>query len=175
MQFIPQEKQSVSVPYFEEVSKLEGWQGHGTHKSVKKLQAEVSECINRLGGIVSGFQQGSFLIDNHTRDGFQIHYSMQSPDGRYVPGRLDIAALPVRNRHNDNLKEKALCMALYMLRTALDGMWFMQQLSPGYAALMPWMLADKDKTVSQLWAESPVMNNLLPPGDAEFIEGEIDD
>ena len=76
--------------------------------------------------------------------------------------------------YDDGKKEKALKMALYMLRISLDGMWFMQQLSPGYAPLMPWMIANQEgKTVSQLWAESSVMNNLLPPGESEFVEGEV--
>ena len=60
------------------------------------------------------------------------------------------------------------------LRNALEGMWFMQQLSPGFAPLMPFMIADNQgRTVSQLWAESATMNRLLPPGDSEFIEADI--
>ncbi len=28
-------------------------------------------------------------------------------------------------------------------------------------------------TISQLWSESATMKNLLPPGEEDFIEGEI--
>ncbi len=65
-------------------------------------------------------------------------------------------------------------MALYMLRNALDGNWFLQQLSPGFAPLLPWMLEEKSgKTITQLWSESVSIGNLLPvPGD-EFVEGEF--
>ena len=173
MNFIPEKSEAVRVPYFEEVTQAEGWQGYTTTKSVKTLQAEITEAITRLGGVVSGFQRGTFLVDDRKREGFQIHYSIVAPDGGFVPARLDIAALPVRSTYNDARKDKALRMALYMLRTALSGMWFMQQLSPGFAPLMPWMLASEDKTVSQLWAESPAMQRLLPPGESEFVEGEI--
>lgn len=65
-------------------------------------------------------------------------------------------------------------MALYMLRQGLSGLWFLQQLSPGYAALMPWMLTsgkNGEKTITQLWSESQSFSNLLPPGNAEFVEG----
>jgi hypothetical protein len=174
MNFIPeQSKQAQSVPFYEDATKAEGWQGYSTTKSIERLKSEVTESITRLGGFVSGFQIGTFVIENQNRQGFQIHYSIAAPDGRFVPGRLDIAALPVRDKWNDDKKVKSLRMALYMLRIALDGMWFFQQLSPGYAPLMPFMLAGPDgKTISQLWAESPVMNNLLPPGDADFIEAE---
>ena len=173
--FQPEEKKAQKVPYFEDVSRDEGWQGYHTTKSIKTLQSEIGDAIGRLGGVVSGFQRGTFQIETQSREGFQVHYSIENPNGQLVPGRLDIAALPVRDRHNDQKRDKSLRMALYMLRNALDGMWFMQQLSPGYAALMPWMLADEGKTISQLWSESPVMSRLLPPGDGDFIEAEVEE
>jgi len=33
------------------------------------------------------------------------------------------------------------------------------------------MLVDGEKTVTQLWQESKVMQNLLPPGETDFVEG----
>lgn len=174
MNFIPEQpKTAKDVPFFEQARESDGWQGQATTKSVERLKSEVTESITRLGGFVSGFQQGTFQIESQTRQGFQIHYSLAAPDGRFVPGRLDVAALPVKDKWNNAKKEKSLKMALYMLRGSLDGMWLFQQLSPGYAPLMPFMIANNEgKTISQLWAESPVMNNLLPPGDAEFIDAE---
>ena len=172
LNFTPSENKPQAVPYFEDVTRDAGWQGYTTTKSLDRLQDEVVKAIGRLGGIVSGLQRGTFHIDDRSREGFQVHYAIKAPGGAFVPGRLDIAALPVRKRYGDN-PEKALKMALYMLRTALDGMWFMQQLSPGYAPLMPWMLNSEGKTVSQLWAESPMMSRLLPPGESEFVEGEV--
>ena len=62
-------------------------------------------------------------------------------------------------------------MALFMLREALNGMWLMQKIIPGYAALMPFMIAQEGKTLTQLWSENSVMSNLLPPGE-DFVEGE---
>jgi hypothetical protein len=60
-----------------------------------------------------------------------------------------------------------------MLRNSFDGLWFLQQLSPGFAPLMPFMLADGNMTVSQLWSESSMMSNLLPPGEGDFVEGQV--
>lgn len=175
MNFIPQgQNEAKDVPYYEDAQKEDGWQGHTTTKSVDRLKSEVTEAITRLGGFVSGFQMGTFLIGQRERQGFQIHYSLTAADGRFIPGRLDIAALPVKHRYDTQKKDKSLRMALYMLRIGLDGMWLFQQLSPGYAPLMPFMIANAEgKTVSQLWAESPMMSNLLPPGDADFIEAEV--
>ena len=179
MNFIPeQSKDSKRVPYYEDATKADGWQGQATDKTIKALQSEITQSISRLGGLVTGFQRGMFENEDGKRDGFRIHYAIEAADGRQVPGRIDIAALPIKpdlgpradiNRH----KELSLKMALYMLRVALDGTWFLQQLSPGYAALVPFMLGPGKKTISELWADSSIMNNLLPPGDDEdFIEGE---
>lgn len=171
--FSPEENKAVKAPYYEDAKEKDGWKGQATTKNVGKLQDEISQAINRLGGIVSGFQRGTFQIEQQSREGFQIHYHLKAPNGQLVPGRFDIAALPTRDKWNTTKKDKSLRMALYMVREGLEGMWLMQQLSPGYAALMPFMLADENKTVSQLWSEIPVMNNLLPPGDAEFTEAEV--
>jgi hypothetical protein len=127
----------------------------------------VGDAIGRLGGFVRFFQQGMFQVGSAERAGFQLHYTVE---GR--PARLDIAALPTRSKSN---REKSLKMALYMLRDGLDGMWFFQQLSPGFAPLMPFMIADKEgHTVSQLWAQSSAMSRLLPPPSSDFDEDVID-
>ncbi len=180
MNFIPEtpKNEIQDVPYYDDVTSEGGWQGHSTSKSIETLKAEIIAAIGRLGGLVTGFQRGTFTIVDQMREGFQVLYGIERPDGEFIRGRIDVAALPVRDdykrrRSFDTRREKSLKMALYMLRTALDGSWFLQQLSPGYAPLMPWMLAHGNKTVTQLWQESPVMNALLPPGGSDFIDGEF--
>jgi hypothetical protein len=175
MNFIPEQpKNSFDVPYYEQAREDDGWKGQATTKSLDRLKSEVTQSITRLGGFVSGFQIGTFQIESQDRQGFQIHYSLSDANGRLIPGRLDIAALPVKNKWNATKKDKSLRMALFMLRDALDGMWLFQQLSPGYAPLMPFMIGSQDgKTITQLWAESSTMKNLLPPGDADFIEADV--
>lgn len=184
MDFIPEQPQreAQEVPYFDDVAADGGWQGHSTGKSMETLKAEIVAAIGRLGGLVSSFQRGVFTIGNQKREGFQVHYVVERPDGAMFRGRIDVAALPVeedyrRRRSYDTRREKSLKMALYMLRTGLDGTWFLQQLSPGYAPLMPWMLTNEggDKTITQLWSESALMSNLLPPSDSDFVEGEFEE
>ena len=178
--FIPEQPKGArpDVPYFDDVTSAGGWQGHATDKSIDTLKSEIMEAVGRLGGLVSGFQRGTFIIGDKRREGFRIYYHIERPDSSLVRGRLDVAALPVKEsrriqRSLEARKQKSLKMALYMLRTALEGTWFLQQLSPGYAPLMPWMLADGEKTVTQLWSESSTMSNLLPPGESDFVEGEF--
>jgi hypothetical protein len=174
MDFIPEQpSERQEVPYFEDATSESGWRGQSTTKAIKTLQSEIIEAVSRLGGLVINFQRGSFTGEAFDREGFRVHYVVQAADGRQVPGRIDIAALPVRS-DTPKKREASLKMALYMLREALDGTWLLQQLSPGYSALVPFMLGrGTDKTISQLWSESPIMNQLLPPGEDEgFVEGE---
>jgi hypothetical protein len=179
MNFIPEQPKAAiqDVPYFDDVTAADGWEGHATNKSVDRLKQEVMSALERLGASVRGFQRGIFVVGDKKREGFQIHYTVEQPGGILHRGRLDVAALPVKDEGRlqktlTSRKDKSLKMALYMLREALNGTWFLQQLSPGYAPLMPWMLAKGDRTVTQLWSESVFTDNLLPSGD-DFIDAEI--
>jgi hypothetical protein len=180
MNFIPEQNKDAiqNVPYFDDVTEKDGWQGQATGKSIDVLKNEITDAIRRLGGVVTGFQQGSFITGKQKRDGFQVEYIVKSPDQSMTRGRIDIAALPVKEDYRlqrtlKTRREQSLKMALYMLRVALNGTWFLQQLSPGYAALMPWMLMDGKRTLTQAWSESEAMNLLLPPGGSEFVEGKF--
>jgi hypothetical protein len=175
MNFVPEQpKNEIEVPWFDDVTSEGGWQGHSTNKSTETLKSEVSISLSRLGAIIRSFQQGKFVTGGKERDGYRISYFIEKPNGVMVEGRLDIAALPVKLEHSlrrslKTRRERSLRMALFMARNALDGTWFLQQLSPGYAPLVPFMLVNKTQTVSELWVDG-VMKNLLPPGDSDFDE-----
>ncbi|MFA5714419.1 MAG: hypothetical protein WC998_01590 [Candidatus Paceibacterota bacterium] len=177
MNFIPeQSKKASDVPYFENVTASDGWQGQSTTKSIETLKSEIVQAISRLGGTVQSFQRGKFQIGKTEREGFQVSYFIETSTGKLFNGRVDIAALPnkydPRSRSNiEKRREQSLKMALFMFRNAMDGLWFLQQLSPGYAGLIPWMLQEgSEKTFTQLWTEGATMDNLLPPGESEFVD-----
>lgn len=167
MNFIPEQEESKKVPYFEDARKEDGWQGHTTTKDVNRLKREIEKALMLLGGIVVGFQQGTFIIDGQERQGFQVHYAVAG-----MPARMDIAALPVRDYWSSKKKDQSLKMALYMLALGLNGAWLMKQLVPGLNPLIPMMLTEGGKTVSQLWAENSSMKQLMPPPETDFIEAE---
>lgn len=184
MDFTPDSQEAQEVPFFKDTmgKSKEGWAGHTTSKSIEKLKAEVKEAIHLLGGTVTGFMKGTYAGKN-PRDGYHLHYVMESPNG-LVKGKMEIAALPIEKKSwnsrqqkkaQERKREQALKMALYMLRDSLKGMWYLQQLSPGFAALMPFMIVgDAGETISQLWSKQDTYSNLLPPGDAKFEEEIID-
>lgn len=173
--FIPEQPKSAEVPYFDDASSTDGWQGQATEKTIERLKSDLILSLNRLGGTVTGFQKGSFDTGQTKREGFRIHYMMENTAGGMIPGRIDIAALPVRYDSRTaksfaSRSEKSLKMALYMLKISIDGLWFLQQLSPGYAPLMPFMLAQGGKTVSQMYLERQEMYPELPAIEGEFVE-----
>lgn len=176
--FIPEQpKTSKQVPYFDDVLSEDGWVGQTTGKTTESLKSIITQAISRLGGFVTGFQKGTFNMGSGiARDGYRITYTIESSNGRMQPGVIEIAALPVRAGRSSSFearKEKSLKMALYMIGQTLNGLWYLEQLSPGYAPLMPFMIEPKSgKTITQLWSENSTMNNLLPSGDGDFVDGE---
>jgi hypothetical protein len=167
MNFTPDQTEAKKVPFFEDAKREDGWQGHTTTKTVDRLKREIEKALLLLGGVVVNFQQGKFIIEGQERQGFQVYYAVAG-----MPARMDIAALPVRDRYSAKKKEQSLKMSLYMLSMGLNGAWLMQQLVPGLNPLIPMMLTENGKTVSQVWAEGSNMGKLLPAPEADFVDAE---
>ena len=172
MTFIPdQPKQQQAVPYFENATTVGGWVGHTTTKSLDALIAEVSTALGRLGGTVTGIQSGNFQDDLNKarkRPGYIVRYNYATPDGRQIAGKIEICGLPLF-KHTSQKEIQSRKMALFMLRNSLEGMWYMQQLSPGLVALMPFMLAEGDVTFSEKFSYSL---SLPAPVEDEVVDGE---
>ncbi|MCK4817812.1 hypothetical protein KA005_18725, partial [bacterium] len=100
MEFIPEQpSKALEIPYFDDVTSEGGWRGMSTGKSIETLKSEVTQAIARLGGVVAGFVRGKMITpDGLERGGFQIHYAIEAEGGKMIPGRLEIAALPVREK-----------------------------------------------------------------------------
>lgn len=189
MHFTPDGKASqlLRVPFAGEARAADGWQGQDTGRSIETLKSDVVQAMARLGGVVHGFQRGSYRIDNQDRAGVLITYSLEAPGGKMVYGRLDVAALPVRppardrrfQKILDRRNEQALAMALYNVVQALRAQWVLAQLNPGYVPLMPWLLANKDHTLTEMWSSGTHPGRLLPARakagevvEGDFTEGE---
>lgn len=174
MTFIPdQPNEQQPVPYFEDVNGAGGWVGHTTSKSIESLCAEISTALGRLGGSVIGVQSGSFQDEhapNRKRPGYVIRYTYATPDGRSLAGKIEVAGLPLR-KHTPEKEKQSRKMALYMLRDALEGLWYMQQLSPGLVALMPFMLAENDQTFSQKF-QSGLLALPMPRRMDDVVDGQ---
>jgi hypothetical protein len=176
MPFIPdQPDRQQPVPYLEDVSGAGGWVGHTTSKSIDVLTAEISTALGRLGGNITGVQSGSFQDDGNPvrkRPGYVLRYTYATPDGRALAGKIEIAGLPIR-KYSPEKEKQSRKMALFMLRDSLEGLWYMQQLSPGLVALMPFMLAEGDITFSQKFQGG--LLSLPMPANLETIDGQVNE
>lgn len=167
MEFIPEtDKQVEDVPYFEDVDTTKGWGGHATGKGEIELQSQSAAAMGRLGGMVTGWKKGTVIVQSQRRDAYEMYYSIQQANGELLGGRMYVAALPVRTkprvRGHEKKRRQALRMALYNLRNQLEAAWRMQQLIPGYFALLPFMLHESGKTFTEIWVERHDLKNLLP-------------
>jgi len=183
MKFIPEETDEASEPiiFFEDARSEDGWAGQSTDKSYDRLKGEIMNEINRLKGTMTRWIRGVYQIAGHERPGIQIHYEVAGPNGTFQ-GRFDVAPLP---RHQPfggskshrsyestmtSWQEESLRMALYNVSLALRSMRILQELSPGFAALMPWVLAADDQTISEIWSAGLGVKGLPSPDDGDVID-----
>ena len=183
MQFIPDEDDgpSLDVPYFGEARAEDGWQGQSTQRSYNTLKSDLTKAMARIGGVVQSIQRGMYDIGGAERAGAQIHYSIEGVGRQMHYGRLDVAALPVRETTRGNWRktmrarqEKSLCMALYNVAQALKAQWVLKQMNPSYVPLMPWLLADDNRTISEAYLEAGIGLALPAPSkEGEVVVGEF--
>lgn len=142
--FVPDELHvpKLDVPYFEDQSDQK-IPGRGTEKSPEQLQTEVREMMTKLGAFRVIFTPGKFS-DNPVRYGYQMTFVIGD-----VPGRMDIAALPMRSEAPGK-KNKALAQALYLVRNWLEGEFFSQVYRPGSIPLLPYMVGNDNRTVTEV-------------------------
>jgi hypothetical protein len=168
------------VPFFDDVTAAQGWEGHTTSKSIDKLTSEIATNLTLIGCVFSGCRAGTF----GDRMGFQIHFAMSSESGQMIPSRLDIACLPLNPRKRTRARrrgkgtsnqriEGTQKMALYMAAKAIKGMYFLSVMSPAYIPFMSLMLDTRGETLGERWIAQGSMAALMPPTDAEFEVGEI--
>jgi len=186
MKFTPDTSDlQTEVPFLDEARAEDGWQGQGTKESIASLRSQISAEIGRLGGTVTRWMRGDYEIDGQKRPGVQLEYQITNGSGSAFVGRIDLAGLPWKDPYGGNRshssykvavesnKNKSLAMALYNVREALKAMRILQVLSPGYAALVPWMLvAETGKTIGEMWG---IGNKQLmaPSGSGEVVEAEF--
>ena len=194
VKFMPDnENKKDDVPYLDNARSDEGWQGHTTKESVGSLKAQILIEIGRLGGTVVRWMRGTYDIDGEQRPGVQIVYRIVRPFSDSFEGRIDVAGLPWKKPYGgkkyregyqsavENKRRQSLTMALYNVRAALKAMRVLQILSPGYAALVPWLLKPgTDKTLGELWGigskslPAPNQDGDIVDSDYEVVDKEME-
>lgn len=185
--FIPDDdQQEEEIPFLEHLTADDGWQGHSSRRSIEALKADVRQEIGRLQGTVTRFITGEVEIDGHKRPAVQIIYTVIRGDGRVFEGRIDLAGPPFQEPYGGkrshsgykasyrNKWDQSLRICLINAHAALKSMRIMQKLSPGYAALIPWMLVDDTgQTISSVWGlGAPALPAPMDENDDGIVEGE---
>lgn len=141
--FVPDQlhAQKLVIPFFDEQPGKD-IPGRGTEKSCDKLQQEIRELLYKLGAFDTVFTPGIF-DEKPKRYGYRMTFRLAG-----ASGRIEIAALPIRTE-TPNKKDRALAQALYLVRGWLESEVFSQVYRPGSIPLMPYLLDEKGRTVSE--------------------------
>lgn len=146
-QFTPDDTtlQLVRVPDFEDARK-DVAPGYSTHKTIERLQGDITQAIAQLGGGQIVIMQGSYTVSGRKRYGYEIRFTYGQQ-----PAVMQVAGLPMRKETPDKanqVRKQALYLVLQWLQTALTSMLF----TPGYAPLVQFMLVPgQDKTVGEMF------------------------
>ena len=147
MTFIPEKPSSVEqhVPFYEDVTGKEV-PGRWTTKPITQLQKEISQLLQRLNAALIAFIPGTHA-GSPKRYGYQITFKLNG-----IPGRVDIAALPMRLEHPKK-KDRALAQALFLTRNWLEAEVHSSLYRPGAIALVPFLIGEGGKTVTEMLVE----------------------
>ena len=136
---------SAPIPFFED-SQKHGVPGRGTTKTINTLQDEIASLLLRLDAFSIYFVPGIYPGQTK-RYGFQIFFQFAT-----AKGRLDCAALPIR-KETPTKKNDAQKQALYLLRNELEAMLFARIYKPGAFPLVPYLIGEGNKTVTEALIE----------------------
>jgi len=173
--FIPDdmENKEPTIPWFEEVTSESGIKGHYTKKSIEELKTEIKAAMSRLGGGVKTFMSGTYETEPK-RYGYLINFAYGSREGR-----IEIAALPME-KETEGKRKRALKQALFTAREMLEAQFNSGLLVPGSAPLIPYLLDDQGRTLSEAMAAaenipllSPPMSEQVKSGGGDVVDGEF--
>lgn len=161
MDFIPDEHDDLTIPYFEDAKSSIGVIGHATQRSERELKVEIERAMGHLGASVSLFQAGKFA----DRYGYRIEFAWGG-----AKGRIDVAALPLRKETPSRISQ-AKRHALYSVMNKLEAQFNSQLVMPGDVPLVPYMMDAKGMTLIEAMREQGKLP-ALPEPNQDAVEGE---
>lgn len=152
MKFIPTPKSSFikaeEIPWFDD-TKGTGIPGNRARKELGKFMDEIEDLMSELGADRIRFHEGMYAggEGQPERHGYQVTFELNE-----VKGRLDVAALPMRSETAQK-RDRALAMALTLLRNWLQSEVYSHLYRPGSIALIPFLIGHDGKTVTESLSE----------------------
>lgn len=133
-------------------------------KDLERAKQEVISEMAKMGGGVVGFQQGYFNVGDKKRHGYRILFIYGG--GR---GMIRVAGLPIRGSDTPRQVNAVLAQALFNVRDWLKAAVTNKIFSPGFNVLIPFMLVDGNRTVTDYLIETGHLPQLNAPG--SYTEG----
>jgi hypothetical protein len=148
----------IEVPYFEDARAdfapyYNPYQAH----TIQKCQNAVMHELAKLGAGSIFFQDGKFGTGSKPRHGYQIWFQYGN-----AQGVIRVAGLPMRSEtaHRvEGVKMQALLNVRDWLKAAVTSRVF----SPGSDVLIPFLLVDGKRTISEVIVESGRLPQLAAP------------
>lgn len=151
--FKPDDNQSMDAPDFEDArADIAPYYDSHRHHSINQAQHEVLAELAKLGA-GGRFVDGVFEVNGKKRYGYILHFYFAGLEG----------AMPVVGLHTRVGAKKAdrvKIQALLNLRDWLKASVTKQVFSPGSAVLVPYLLVDGKRTVTQFLMEEQRMPQL---------------
>lgn len=153
--FIPDKPSApaLEVPFFEDIT-AKDVPGRGVTKPIDFYQKQIVNLMLKLGAGKVLFVPGTFPT-LPKRYGYQITFSLNG-----IPGRIDVAALPMK-KETPNRKDRALAQAIYLLQLWLEAEVFSTIYRPGAISLVPYLIGEGGKTVTEALAERANLPQLI--------------
>jgi hypothetical protein len=162
MDFIPDDKGDLQLPYFEDAKNEIGVVGYSSQRSEAQLKTLIKTSMGYLGGNIVSFQSGKF----GERYGYRIEFNYHG-----ASGRIDIAALPIRDETNSRVSQ-AKRHALYSVWKKLESQFNSLLVMPGDVPLVPYMLNERGQTMLE-WMRDQGKLPALPEPDDDVVDGEF--
>ncbi|MGB1285013.1 MAG: hypothetical protein ACPG7F_00650 [Aggregatilineales bacterium] len=152
--FKPDEKQGIDAPFIEDArADFAPYYRSRENKNINQAQHEVLAELAKLGA-GGRFVDGVFDVDGQERYGYILHFYFAG-----LEGVIPVVGLPIRNKTKVRV-EAVRIQALLILRDWLKASVTKQVFSPGSAVLVPYLLVDGQRTVTQFLLDEQRMPQL---------------
>lgn len=156
--FTPLETQDdgIKVPFIED-AKSDTAPYHASTFSVDRAKQEVLAVLGLLHA-TGYFVEGEFQIGTRKRRGYVLHFLLGQ-----AQGRLTVAGLPIGYGVTPKKLDQVRVQALLNLRDWLKGAITQQVFTPGANPLVPFLLIDGQRTMTEAIIQDGRMPMLPPP------------
>jgi hypothetical protein len=138
----------IKVPYFED-ARADVAPYANSERPIKAIQEEITGLLRKLEATNIQFQEGTFEDGKLKRHGYLVDFVYAGN-----PGRVEVAGLPIRYTPTSLKVDRVKAQALLIARDWIKQMATSKIFLPHSEPLLPYLLADGNKTVAEIIVET---------------------